>query len=292
MREIFFQLTKIVFCVLLFLMDAESTPRRRGRARTRQDIGTVRALVRGLDVLDALAARGQATLSEISRDTKLAPSTAYRILETLRSRGYSAFHSATGLYRLGIRAFETGYAFVSHTHLRDAANPVMLDLADQTGETVNLAVLDGREVVYVHQVEGAGMMRLFTKIGGRAPVHCTGVGKCLLAWKPEVEISKHLPESPYERFTAQTIVTKENYLKVLAKVRRNGYALDDEEREEGVVCVTAPVRNEKKEVIAAISVSGPVSRVKKGGTADLAKIVKQAGNEISKSLESGGHLGS
>jgi len=268
-------------------MENEPSPRRRGRARTRQDIGTVRALVRGLDVLDALASRGQATLSEVSRDTKLAPSTAYRILETLRSRGYSAFNPSTGLYRLGIRAFETGYAFVSHTHLRDAANPEMLELADAMGETLNLAVLDGREVVYVHQVEGAGMMRLFTKIGGRAPVHCTGVGKCLLAWMEESEAVTHLPEDPFEKFTDNTIENRADYLQELAKVRKQGHAYDNEEREEGVVCVTVPIWDERKRVVAAMSVSGPVPRMKKRGLTDLAKQLKAASTRITQSLESG-----
>jgi IclR family transcriptional regulator, acetate operon repressor len=263
---------------------ADQPAARRGRKRTGAGVGAVRALTRGLDVLDTLARRREATLTEVAGETALAASTAYRILETLRSRGYASFSESTGRYRLGIRAFETGYAFVSQTHLKEAADPVMQRLAAETGESVNLAVLDGGEVVYIHQAEGRGMMRLFTRMGARAPVHCTGVGKCLLAWLPPEEMQTHLPPEPFARFTRYTITRKDAFLEVLAMVKRQGYALDDEEREEGVSCVTAPIRGPKGTVVAAISLSGPSTRIKRRGVTSLKALVRAAGREIGMAL--------
>ena len=261
---------------------------RRGRKRSGAGVGAVRALTRGLDVLDMLARRREATLTEVAEETGLAASTAYRILETLRGRDYAHFTQATGIYRLGIRAFETGYAFVSQTHLKDVAEPRMRKLAEELGESVNLAVLDRGEVVYIHQTEGRGMMRLFTRMGARAPVHCTGVGKCLLAWLPKDEILPHLPAEPFARFTPYTITTQAKFLSVLATVKRQGYALDDEEREEGVSCVTAPIRGVRGEVVAALSVSGPTTRIKRRGITALKTAVKAATREISEGLAAQG----
>lgn len=257
---------------------------RRGRKRSGAGVGAVRALTRGLDVLDLLAKRREATLTEVAEETGLAASTAYRILETLRGRDYVHFTQATGIYRLGIRAFETGYAFVSQTHLKEVAEPRMRRLAEELGESVNLAVLDRGEVVYIHQIEGRGMMRLFTRIGARAPVHCTGVGKCLLAWRPIEEILTHLPAEPFARFTPYTITQRAEFLRVLATVKRQGYARDDEEREEGVSCVTAPIRGARDEVVAALSVSGPTTRIERRGVAALRTAVKAATEEISAAL--------
>jgi len=265
-------------------MTNQQPARRRGRQRTGAAVSMVRSLCRGLDVLDALAQFKEAALSEVSREVDLPPSTAYRILETLCSRGYAHFNAGSGKYRLGIRAFETGYAFVSQTHLKEAADPVMQALAAKTGESVNLAVLDRGEVVYIHQAEGRGMMRIFTRMGARAPVHCTGVGKCLLAWLPEEEILQHLPAEPFARFTPYTITAKDAFLKTLAKVKRQGFATDDEEREEGVSCVTAPIRDPRGGVIAALSVSGPTTRIRRRGLPVLRSWLKSAGQDISKAL--------
>jgi IclR family acetate operon transcriptional repressor len=269
-------------------MPKENPVRRRGRQRSGAAVSVVRALCRGLDALDALAKLKEASLTEISVEIDLPVSSTYRILETLASRGYAHFIPGTGKYRLGIRAFETGYAFVSQTRLKETADPVMQRLAAESGESVNLAVLDAGEVVYIHQAEGRGMMRLFTRMGARAPVYCTGVGKCLLAWLGAQEVLKHLPVDPFPRFTPYTITTREEFIKVLKKVRRNGYATDDEEREEGVSCVTAPIKNVVGDVVGAISLSGPTTRIKRQGVAVLKKMVMAAADEISSSLAASG----
>ena len=160
----------------------------------------------------------------------------------------------------------------------------MRGLAEKMGESVNLAILDRGEVVYIHQAEGRGMMRLFTRMGARASVHCTGVGKCLLAWLPPEEILTHLPPEPFARFTPYTITSRAEFLKVLANVKRQGFALDDEEREEGVSCVTAPIRGPQGVVVAAISVSGPTTRIKRLGKLALKAEVKAAAQAIREGL--------
>jgi IclR family acetate operon transcriptional repressor len=128
--------------------------RKQGRPRTRENIGSVRALERGLRVLKALSTAPELSLAELSREVDLPASTAYRILETLRQQSFVLQHQESGRYRLGIRAFEVGSAYLSGERLHEVARPVMRNLAVDLNETVNLAVLDGADAVYVHQVEG------------------------------------------------------------------------------------------------------------------------------------------
>ena len=257
--------------------------KRPGRERT-TEATPVRALNRGLDVLDMLAKSEGASLSEVSRQAKLVPSTAYRILETLTARRYVEYSADQGIYRLGMRVFEVGHAYSRYNNLKEQARLEMFELAEKTSEGVNLAVLDGEEVVYVHQEQGNSMMRMFTQEGARAPVYCTGVGKCLLAWMPEESWAAHLPDSPYPRFTPFTITEESEFYATLRQVKAQGFATDAEEREEGVFCMTAPIFGSDGKVVAGLSLSGPSTRMERLGTDTLQKMVTAAAARISDKL--------
>lgn len=260
---------------------------RRGRRRTRAALGSVRALDRGLSVLEALGDGREQPLSEIARRVQLPYSTAHRLLETLARRGFVVQQRATGLYRIGIRAFEVGAA-LTQGRLYELAHARMKELADEFNETVNLAVLDGREAVIVHQVEARRFAGLFTHPGTRAPLHATAIGKALLAGRAADEVTGLLGPGPLPAFTKNTLTRTPEILRAVERVRQQGFAIDDEERELGLRCVAVPIRT-GGETVAALSVAAPASRLPK---TRLAKIARRLG-EISRAIASqlGGRLG-
>lgn len=260
---------------------ATGVHRRRGRTRTRTQVESVRALDRGLAILEALAREGELSLTQLAERVSLPNSTTYRLLETLRKRGFATQSEQTGLYRVGIRALEVGGSFAVRLRLHEVALPAMKALVDEVNETVNLAVLDGREAVYVGQVEGRQLVRMFTQIGARTPLYCTGVGKVLLAWRSAEEVRNLLGEGPYRSYTPRTITRLEPLLEELARVREAGYALDNEEREVGVRCVAAPIRDLSGQVVAALSLSAPASRLPDERARALAGRVQAAARQIS-----------
>jgi len=260
----------------------EARAGRRGRRRSREPGGTVRALERGLSLLEALSEASELSLSEIARRVRLPYSTTHRLLETLVRRRFVAQRGDTGLYRVGIRAFEVGAA-LAQARLHEVAHPEMKALVDEINETVNLAVLDGEEAVYIHQVEGRQVVRMFTHLGARVPLYASGVGKALLAWRPEEEVRALLGPGPLRGFTKRTLTAPAAVLKELRRVRVQGYALDAEEREPGVRCVAAPVRSQG-EVVAALSLSAPATRLGDDRVARLARRLVAAAERVSAQL--------
>ncbi|MFZ8813042.1 MAG: IclR family transcriptional regulator [Thermus aquaticus] len=214
--------------------------------------GEVRTLERGLVVLEALSTLGEAGLGPLAAATGLSKSTLYRLLQTLVRKGF--VEEAGGVYRVGPRAFAVGQAYPRQS-LLEAARPEMEALAEALGESVNLGVMAGLEALYLDQVEGKKLVRLFTAPGSRAPLHATGVGKVLLAYRG-------VPEGlSLEAYAPHTLTTREGLLEELKRVRAQGYALDNEEKELGVRCVAAPVFGPGGEVVAALSLSAPASRL-------------------------------
>ncbi|MFM9421342.1 IclR family transcriptional regulator [Thermus scotoductus] len=240
-------------------------PRRKGAEE-------VKTLERGLSVLQALAELKEAGLSPLAERTGLTKSTLYRLLQTLVRHGF--VEEERGVYRVGPKAFAVGQVY-PRQNLLLAAHPEMEALAAETGESVNLAVLAGREALYLDQAEGARLVRLFTAPGSRAPLHATGVGKVLLAFRGIPEGLSLTPYTPY------TLTRLEDLKRELETVRRKGYALDNEERELGVRCVAAPVFGPGGEVVAALSLSAPASRLSLEEAHRLAPRVVEAARKAS-----------
>ncbi len=259
------------------------TKRRPGRSRS-IGVGEVRTLERGLHLLEVLSEAETLSLSDLARRTELSPSTAYRLLETLRRRGFADWDEAKGLWKVGLRAYQVGSAFLTRGGLIDAAMPEMEKLVDELNETVNLAVLDGNEVVYIAQVEGRQLIRMFTRIGARAPVYCTGVGKALLLEHTEPEVRRIVGGGPFKAFTQRTITTLERFLQTLKEARGRRFAIDDEEREDGVRCIAAPIHDNRGKVVASMSLSAPASRVPNERLEVLGARVRQAADAVSARL--------
>jgi DNA-binding IclR family transcriptional regulator len=242
---------------------------------------SVQSLERAFDLLEALSAGGELGVTELANRTGLVPSTAHRLLHTLTKRGYVARNPVSGRYLLGYKVIEVASGLEHRlARLRAAARPHMEQLQQATGETTNLVVLDADRVVYVDQVEGSRNVRMFTTVGTSVPAHTTGAGKAMMAaGPPDAVTALYGDREPLERLTANTLVTVEALEDDFVRIRRRGYAVDNEEHEEGVGCVASAVFDHSGRPVAAISVSGPSARVLRDDTAALgALLVEQAGH--------------
>jgi DNA-binding IclR family transcriptional regulator len=235
------------------------------RLRKENDGGeTVQSVNRALSLLEIMAkVNGSISLSELAGRAGLTMTTTHRLLSTLLSRGFVAQDPQTLRYHLGIKTFEIGNAATLVNDLRSLVRPFLKQLADSVNETINLAVLDGAEVVYIDQLESTNMVvvKMFARIGNRGPAYCTGTGKVLLADLPMAELRKCLSKVELTRFTEHTITDIEQLVAALQTIKNQGYALDFSERDLGVNCVAAPVKNFEGRVQAAISVSAPSHRI-------------------------------
>ena len=224
---------------------------------------SVQSLERALDLVEALSDGGELGVTELANRTGLVPSTAHRLLHTLTKRGYVSQSSESGRYLLGFKVVEVASGLEQRLErLRLAARPHLERIQRATGETVNLVVLDADRVVYVDQVEGSRNVRMFTRVGTSVPAHTTGAGKAIMAAGPPDAVSAlYGDQEPLERLTSHTLVTLEALEDDFVRIRRRGYAMDNEEHEEGVGCVASAVFDHTGRPCAAISVSGPSARI-------------------------------
>jgi IclR family acetate operon transcriptional repressor len=245
----------------------------------------VQSLDRALDLIEALAGADELGVSELAAQTGLVPSTAHRLLATLVARGYAAQNPVTGRYLLGFKLLELTSGLQDRmARLRTAARPHLEAIQEETGETTNLCVLEGRNVVYVDSVSGTRSVRLFTDIGHAIPAHTSGAGKALLAWRDPADVEALLGDAPFVASTPRTLTTLGALQEDLAKIRRRGYSTDNEEHEIGVGCVATPILDRSGSVIAAISVSGPTTRILHADTADTAGLLREHAEQVAESL--------
>jgi DNA-binding IclR family transcriptional regulator len=249
------------------------------------DCRVAKSVARAARLLIALANAGrEVSLTELSEKLGLPPSTVHRLASTLIAYHLVEQNAVTGRYKLGLTALHLAYAVLQQLDFRQEAKPAMERLADLTGETVNLSVLDGDEVVYIEKAEGSSSLRMLSRIGHRAPVHCTGAGKILLSEMALDEVRAILRRTGLPRLTPSTIVTFDEYLRELEFARANGYTLDNEECEEGASCVAAPIRDHTGKIVAALSISGPKVRFGKERLPVLVRYVLEAAHDISTKL--------
>ncbi|GAA1874592.1 IclR family transcriptional regulator [Pseudonocardia ailaonensis] len=242
----------------------------------------VQSLARAFGVLETLAeAGGEAGLSELAERTGLAVATIHRLVRTLVDLGYLR-QLPSRRYTLGPKL--VGLGETAARQFGQWAQPVLAELVAQIGETANLAVRDGDQAVYVAQVPSPHAMRMFTEIGRRVPVHCTGVGKALLAALPAEESAAIVARTGLPAVTSTTITDPGLFAAELAAGRERGYVLDEGEQEPGVRCVAAPVTGPHGS--AAVSVSGPRSRMDDATVARVAPLVVAAGKRLGALLAS------
>lgn len=221
---------------------------------------TIQAVKKAVDVLLAVSEGTRpVSLTEVAEKAKLPIATARRLLFTLADA--SLVRREGKMYTLGVRAFEIGKKAEEKFDLITLARPHLRRLADETGENSNLAVLDGADVVYLACEECSKVVRAFTVTGARVPAHATGVGKVLLSGLSDTDIEELYRGRTLAKFTSRTAVSPGEILIEARKARVKGYALDEGEREDGVLCVAAPVKGYGGRVVAAVSISGPSARL-------------------------------
>ena len=220
--------------------------------------GGIQSVARALDVLEGLAASAdEVSLSELAAQTGMPLTTIHRLVKTLEARGYVR---RSGTRRYGLGAPLIGLGEAASRLFGSRAGPYLSELVELSGETANLALLEGDHVVYVANVPSQHKMRMFTEVGNRVLPHCTAVGKVLLAHLPAAQAEQVLRRSGMPRRTAHTVTEMRELLQQLQQIHAAGYAVDAQEEEIGVRCFAVPVLTPSGP-IAAMSVSGPVTRL-------------------------------
>ena len=247
----------------------------------------VNAAARAFAVLERLSRQRTIGLEALSRDVKLAKPTVYRFLLTLQELGY-ARRADGDQWGMTLKLFNVGSRALDHLDLHAAARPVAEELCEELGETVHMGVLEGDSAVYVMKLESRHTIRMFSRVGRRIPLYCTAIGKVLLAFAKEDERDSALKGVRQLAFTKKTLATRAALYAELERIREQGFALGDEEHEDGIHCIGAPVFDHTGAVVATISVSWPgfrYAREEEGAKVDL---VKAAAAKISAIL---GHQG-
>src|SRR5882762_7559770 len=245
----------------------------------------VQVLDRALAALEILANRdGECSLVDLCKEMKLHKSTVHRLAMVLEQHRLVDKNPDTGRYRLGLRLFEFGSKAIAALDLRARARPYLDLLQRQFGETVFFCILDDGQVFYMEKVESQQSVRTACTVGSRAPAYCTAVGKAMLAELTEKEVDDVIRRWGLKAVTANTIRTATALKAELKAVRSRGYAIDDEEKEEGLRCVSAAVRGHSGKLVAAMSVSGPAFRIPKERIPEIGRVMMQAAGELSKEL--------
>ena len=221
---------------------------------------------------------------ELCTTLKLHKSTVHRLMMVLEQHRLVDKNPDTGRYRLGLKLFEFGSKAIGAIDLRRHAKPYLDRLQRELGETVFFCLLDDGQVFYIEKIESQQSVRTGCTVGSRAPAYCTAVGKAMLAELADAEVHEIIRRWGLKAITPNTITTAVALKTELRAIRAWGYAIDNEEKEPGLRCVSAPVRGDSGKLLAALSVSGPAFRVTKERVPEIGKAVMQAAGELSYEL--------
>jgi len=221
--------------------------------------------------------------AEIARHLRLHKSTVHRLLVVLEHYRLIK-RSPEGTYRLGTRLIELGESAIARLRLSDHAQAFLRELANQTGEGAHVTILSGTEMLSIAHVEGRWSLQSLTRSGQRTKIHCTAAGKAVVAFLSEDACNELVARLPFVRHTSRTLVKPSAFRMELMRVREAGYAVDDEEFEEGLRCVGAPVFDHRGHVVASISTAAPVFRIKKNRVPEVARLVMAAARGLSEDL--------
>jgi len=254
---------------------------------------SIGAVDKALIVLQAISRfERDVPLGTLAEKVGYPKSTLVRLLRTMSRHGVVQQDPRTRRYRLGTSLVRLGKAAERQFDLERIVRPQLAGLTQSTGETASFAVLEGDRAVYLVQVLSDSIIRGVPPIGAELDLHCTAVGKVLLTSFSDERIEWLIREHGLPRHTEKTIVNAESLRKELERIRRNGYALDDEEAEPGGRCIAAPVLDDRCDVIGAVSITGPTTRMQMDQIKDLAVLVCRAAEKVTKALlEENVHLG-
>lgn len=231
--------------------------------------------------------RAELGVSELSRKMQLGKSTTYRLLATLERRGFVVQNTVNGKYKLGIKIANIGTTVLQRISITSEARLHMEELSNAMGESTHLALYNQGDITFIDKVNGRNHAIMKSIVGSNKQAYCTATGKMLLSWLPSEKLEEYLQNVKLQQITPYTIIDVVELADELSAIKKQGYSEDRQESEEGLVCYAAPIRNGTGEVIAAVSISGPFSRMTEGKELLVASIKNTAQN-ISKSC--GFHL--
>lgn len=260
-------------------------PRSVSDADTEIRDGGVQSVDRALLLIETLAEDDEGyRLTDLAIRTGLSPSTIHRLLTTLEKRRFVQFDREQSIWHIGAQSFAVGSTFARRRNFLTQAMPYLRKLRDQTRETANLAVVDDGAMVILTRVESREIIRSVNKVGGRAPMVASGLGKALLSTYPEEDVFAVIRREGMPRLTSKSIIRAGDLCKSLQDIRHRGYSVDDEEAQIGLRCVSAVVYDDRAEPLAAISVSGKASRVPDDRLPVLGKFVQEVAAELTNAL--------
>ncbi|MGF6376322.1 IclR family KDG regulon transcriptional repressor [Clostridiales Family XIII bacterium PM5-7] len=245
---------------------------------------SVQSIERALDIIEAVATEQKGLgLTEISGKVDLHKSTAYRIISTMVKRGYLD-KTTDNNYKIGLKLIEAVSCYINSLELQTEARPFVAQITAKLGLTSHLGILDGDKVVYIEKMDVVSTVRMYSQIGLRMHAYCSSLGKCLLSNYSKDEIDTIMKDCGFIKFTPNTISSLDQLHQEIAKVRKQAWAMDDEEYEIGHRCIGAPIYDYRGDIIAAISASGDKHVLTDDRIEEVAEYVKMTALEISKDM--------
>lgn len=245
----------------------------------------IKVLEKSFLILDLLQKNVSPTsITDISKKLSIYPSTIYRILCTLKSGGFVEQDPKTQKYLLGMRLVEFGSSKLNNMNLTKEIGPYLKELKEKFNETAHLGVLRENKLLYLAKEESSQTIRMVSQIGNLAPIHCTGLGKILLAFLPPKEKDKILNKTKLIAYTNNTITNRKILEDELSKIKKQGYSIDNEEHEKDVFCIAVPVSNFENQTIAAISISIPKFRMNFNKQKEIKEALINTSDAISRRL--------
>ena len=255
------------------------------RTKKTEEPNFVRSVGRALKIMEYIAKNeNQVSLTEMSIDLDMSKSTVHGLLYTLMQCGYVKQESEKGKYSLDLKLFVLGQIVRDSLDIKEISSKYTKELLDRFGETVQLGIFSGGDVIYLDKLQGHHTIGTLSKIGARLPSYCTGLGKVLLSSLSQDEIKKLIKEEDMKPFTKNTLTSYEALFSELKSVQERGYAVDWEEIEIGLRCVAGPIYDSSGKVVAAVSISGPTARIQEENISEMKNGVLSCCNKISREL--------
>lgn len=245
---------------------------------------SVQSVNRILDIIEVLSVEQEGLgVTEIAKRTGLNKSTVHRLLSTLAGRGYLA-RNPEGGYKIGLKLIESVSCYINSLELQTEARPYLAKITGELGLTSHLGVLDGDQVVYIEKMDVVSSVKMYSQIGLRMHAYCSSLGKCLLSGFSKEDLDRIMKDCSFIKFTQSTISSLEELHKELTKVRKQGWAMDNQEYEIGHRCIGAPIYDYRGDIIAAISASGSTNLLTEDKIETSAAYVKQVALKISETM--------
>lgn len=245
---------------------------------------SVAAVLKVFALLQALSENNETGISELSVRLAMPKATVYRFLQTMMTLGYVRQEKDSERYGLTMKMFELGTKALQFPDLVELAKNHMQRLADTTGETVHLGTLIDSEIIYIHKVDSRHMLGMYSRVGRRAPLHCTAIGKVLLAWEDPERCARLIKDAEFKRYREKTIVDPVAFKAELARVKAQGFGEDREEFDDHIRCLGVPIFDRINRPIAGLSISFPTFRYDESKEAETVAMLQAASRDISTQL--------